>query len=456
MEQLKALLGSESVLGPEQLTLRDPGIDPENLNGPAGVAPQTSSEISALLRWCNKSGVPVIPQGGRTGLSGAASASGKEILLFSHRIPKDIQIDAASSVAEVSASVTLSELETAANAEGLSVGIDLAARDSATLGGMVSTNAGGQEAFRNGTMRQRVLGLQAVLPDGSILNDLARVQKNNEGYDIKQLLIGAEGSLGFITRLTLSLVAKPPETQTFLLACKDAAAALKVLERLSLTEGLTVLRAEAMWRDFAFENARGNDLSHLVNFADSDIYIIFDVHTPDDSAEGVVFEAIEDQLESGLILDLIAAQSLGQAKDIWHLREDTFSIQNAFPHGLWFDVAVPRARLDEYIETVETRVAAIDQSLRVFAIAHLADGNVHYTIADPNPISPTRAQEIKDAVLDGVKEFGGSFSAEHGIGVEKKGALLKYSDPTKLALMRNIKTLLDPNNICNPGKIFAP
>ena len=454
LEELTALLGPNSVAGPKELSLRDRGIDPCNLNATAAVSPETIEQVSTLFRWCNATGTAVIPQGGRTGLAGAASASGTEVLLQSHRLPKEIQISRSDRVAEVSASVTLADLEAEANAVDLSVGIDLAARDSATLGGMISTNAGGQEAFRNGTMRQRVLGLQAVLSDGSVLNDLSRVQKNNEGYDVKQLLIGAEGTLGFITRVTLLLVPKPPEAQTFFLACPDAAAALKVLERLSRTKGLTVLRAEALWREFALENARGNDLSHLVNFADGGVYVVFDLHALDGNAEDLVFAAIEDQLETGLILDLIAAQNLSQSKEIWHLREDTFSIQDAFPHGIWFDVSVPRSQLDAYITRVENRIANLNDALKVFAIAHLADGNVHYTIASPTSIGPAQEKAIKSAVLDGLKDFGGSFSAEHGIGTEKQGALLKYSDTTKLTLMKQIKHLLDPNNICNPGKVL--
>ncbi|MCP5072204.1 MAG: FAD-binding oxidoreductase [Rhodobacteraceae bacterium] len=451
---LAALLGEKTVVPKEKLALLDPGIDRANFNAALAVAPTEISQIQALLTYCNQTNTPLIPQGGRTGLAQAASGTGCEILLFTDALPTTIIIDPISQVAEVSASATLAALESAANVHGLSAGIDLAARDSATLGGMASTNAGGMEAFRCGTMRQRVLGLEAVLPDSSVLSDLAHVRKCNEGYDLKQLLIGAEGTLGVITALILQLVPQPPDATPFLTAFPDARAALEVLHRLTDTPNLTVLRAEVMWRDFARENAALHNLKSLTN-ANAQVFVIFEVHDSTTDPTDSFFATAEPFLDSGQIIDVIAAQNQQQADDIWLLREDTMSLGRSYPHALWFDISVPLAHLDSYADRVAQRLRALDPTLINFALGHLGDGNLHYSIASPGPIGIGLAAAIEETVLDGLKPVGGSFSAEHGVGLEKRSALERYGDPGKLALMRQIKSLLDPNNICNPGKVIV-
>nr|WP_323780083.1 FAD-binding oxidoreductase [Amylibacter sp.] len=451
--ELTAALSADTLLSEEQFAVLDPVVTPENTHGLLAVAPRSLEDIVGLFQVCRATGTALIPQGGRTGLAGAATGTGAEILCLGHKMPRHIVIDPVSRTAEVSANTTLADLEQAARAKGLTAGIDIAARDSATIGGMISTNAGGMEAFRNGTMRQRVLGLQAVLPDGTILNDLAHVRKCNEGYDVKQLLIGGEGTLGIITAATLQLLPEPPVADTFLLALPDAAAALVVMQALQSNPQLQLLRAEAMWRDFAQENAKHQVQNPLQTLPDAALYVIYEVHCPNGPSEDMVFATLEQQFETGLILDAIAAQTGQQANDIWALREDTLTLFKFFPHAEWFDISIPLAHLDSHVKRVETRVAALDPALRIHVLGHLGDGNLHYTVCHPEPLTPALVKGIKLAVLDGLKEIGGSFSAEHGIGIEKRAALNQYGDAGKLAIMRAIKQALDPENICNPGKV---
>ena len=447
-------LSPGAILTEAQFAALDPVVAPENTHGLLAVAPQSLDDIVALFKVCVATGTALVPQGGRTGLAGAATGTGAEILCLGHKMPRTIVIDPVSRTAEVSANTTLADLEQAARAHGLTAGIDIAARDSATIGGMISTNAGGMEAFRNGTMRQRVLGLQAVLPDGSILNDLAHVRKCNEGYDVKQLLIGGEGTLGIITAATLQLLPEPPPADTFLLALPDAAAALVVFQALQANPHIQLLRAEAMWRGFAQENAKHQAQNPLLTLPDAPLYVIYELHCPNGPSEDIVFNTLEQQFESGLILDAIAAQTGQQASDIWALREDTLTLVKFFPHAEWFDISIPLAHLDSHVKRVETRVAALDPDLRIHVLGHLGDGNLHYTVCHPEPLTPALVQGIKPAVLDGLKEIGGSFSAEHGIGIEKRTALHRYGDQGKLAMMRAVKQALDPANICNPGKVL--
>lgn len=454
MAELAAALGDDALLTEAQMAALDPVVAPQNTNGLLAVTPRSLDDIVALFQVCRATGTALVPQGGRTGLAGAATGTGHEILCLGHKMPRQIVIDPVSRTAEVSANTTLADLEQAARAHGLTAGIDIAARDSATIGGMISTNAGGMEAFRNGTMRQRVLGLQAVLPDGTVLNDLAHVRKCNEGYDVKQLLIGGEGTLGIITVATLQLLPAPPPADTFLLALPDAAAALNVMQALQANPQIQLLRAEAMWRGFAQENAKHQAQNPLQTLPDAPLYVIYEVHCPNGPSEDIVFATLEHQFETGVILDAIAAQNGQQAGDIWALREDTLTLGRVFPDAQWFDISIPLVHLDSHVKQVETRIAALDPGLLIHVLGHLGDGNLHYSIAHTAPMTAALVKGIKPAVLDGLKDIGGSFSAEHGIGIEKRAALYRYGDAGKLAMMRAVKLALDPANICNPGKVL--
>jgi FAD/FMN-containing dehydrogenase len=369
---------------------------------------------------------------------------------MTHAMAEIITIDPVSQTALVEAGCTLQALEEAVRLYGLTCGVDLGARGTATIGGMIATNAGGQEAFRFGPMRQRVLGLEVVLPDGRILSDLTRVIKANGGYDIKQLFIGSEGTLGVVTRACLRLASCEllPGT-TALVALKDIASGIRLFRRLEAPAPGRLLRAELMSANHANLTALDHGATDLAKFSEQSDCAIFEFTDPD-----ILEGELELALEEGLISDALVCKNQRERAAVWKIRED-WAVDRAFPDGLWFDISVPLANLETYLNGLRSRLSAYDPALQLFYIGHLGDGNVHVTINATSPIS-RRYKEVSTLVYADLTELGGFFSAEHGIGLEKREALADQSDPVKLALMHDIKRLLDPLGIMNPGKVLQP
>jgi len=456
MANLTNMVGPDGIRDADAIANIDPGFHPDNLRAAIGVAAKSTDEISCILAYCNENRINVVPHGGRTGLTGAAVSAPENLILFSDRLTKIVELDPDSATATVETGLTLEALEDAARDHGLSAGIDLGARGSATIGGMISTNAGGMEAFRNGTMRNRLLGLEAVLPDGSILNDLSRVTKCNEGYDLKQLFCGAEGTLGFVSRAVLRLVPAPGPVTTLLTANPNAAAALSVLRQIQRAKAFDLVHAEIMWSGYANRVAGTIGLEKVLSFCKADVYTLFEL-TPRFGAgdeEDMLAELLADSLEAGLVEDVVVAKNLQEQKDIWRIREESFVISQTLPHGLWYDVSVPLSHLDEYTASVTKRLATLDPALQICAMGHLGDGNLHYTIGTGEPLGPDMSDAITEAVYEDLKPIGGSFSAEHGIGLEKRGSLQKHICPQKLRMMRAVKAAFDPFGIMNPGKVL--
>jgi FAD/FMN-containing dehydrogenase len=454
-EHLVELCGPRGVRRGEEVRALDPGFHKDNLAAELAVFPETTEAVAAVVALCRKEGVAIVPQGGRTGIAGGAATAPDAVILSLSRMQRIVALDPLARTALVEAGVTLGALQQAAAAHGLSPGIDIGARDTATIGGMISTNAGGSEAFRHGTMRQRVVGLEAVLPDGTVLGDLTRVAKANEGYDVKQLLIGAEGTLGIITRAVLRLSDSPSARVSALAACASAAAAVAALDRLERRPGFALIAAEAMWRDHLVVTAKANGLDALATFAETPLYILFEAGGDDEETVRPPFEkSLADAVEAGEIVDVLIAATLAQRAEMWRVRED-WAVDRAFPGGLWFDISVPIGALDATVDSTTRRVQAHDPRYRVFIIGHLADGNLHVTVNASSPIT-SAYDEVAPLIYAGLKEIGGSFSAEHGIGLEKRSALARYADPGKLRLIREIKRLLDPAGLMNPGKVLGP
>lgn len=449
---LAGMFGQDAVWSGERLVSLDPGFHADNLAAGVLVSPGSTAEVATLVEFCRDRGVSIVPQGGRTGLAGAAASRQGQVLLSTQRLNRIESIDAQSGVAIVGAGVRLAELDDAARTHGLSAGIDLAARDSATLGGMASTNAGGMEAFRNGIMRHRILGLEAVMADGTVLSDLKLVRKANEGYDIKQLLIGAEGTLGIITKLSLLLEPLRAQDRTWLLACADASAAQSVVSDVRSAPRLSLLRAEAMWPDYYAVTARQLQLDRLAGFGPAGLYLILETEGEDEEGlEDLLGRAIGD----GRLSDALLAKNDSERRDMWLVREDSWAVMRQYAHGVSYDISVPGGQLDTYMRGLEGRISRIDPDLRMFAISHLVDGNVHLYIAADRPF-PESAAEVSRAVFDGLVAMGGSMSAEHGIGIEKMSALEEHGDRGRRVLATRIKQALDPQNIMNPGKVYPP
>lgn len=449
---LKQIVGPAGVQDASDLAGRDSGIDPANLDAGLAVAPKSTQEIAQVLALCHEHGVAVVPHGGLTGLAGAAATAPGQLIISTGRLNREIDIDSMGGTALVDAGMTLEAVNDAANPFGLSAGIDIGSRGTCTIGGMMATNAGGGEAFRNGVMRHRVLGLEAVTATGTVISDLKRVAKANEGLDVKQLFVGSEGTLGIITRAVLKLEASNSDFSTTLVGCQSAAQASAVLSALRTSPDCELCKAEIMWHNYATVSAADLGLSSVLSFTNCPVYVIFEV-TLLPSADGDFAGVLTTAMNKAGVEDAIIAQSERERADMWRIREDSWTIQRQHPHGLWFDVSVPQARMDDYLTDVYARMKQVDPALLVFVMGHLGDGNLHFTITKGMPLDDAYPA-ISNAVYEGLSEMGGSFSAEHGIGTEKKSALATRCDAGKLQVMAAIKQALDPKGIMNPGKVF--
>ena len=447
------LVGRDAARSADELAALDPGVDPHNFGAALMLRPASTAEVARILAYCNAACVGVVPQGGRTGLAGGAVAHAGEIILSLDRLNRIERFDPVSRTALVGAGVTLAALARLAAGHGLAPGIDFAARDSATIGGMISTNAGGLAAFRHGTMRERVLGLEVVLADGTVLDELAAVRKRNEGLAVQQLFIGAEGTLGVITRACLALVPLDGPAAAALVAVRDLEAAVALCDALLKSPALLLAAIEIMSASHAAATSRALGIRDFDSLLAAPYVLLVEAAAPTAAeAEAALVASLSAATERGLVADAVLAQSEAQRQAMWRVRED-WAIDRERPGGLWYDVSVPLARLPDYLDAFVARVAAHDPALAVHVCGHLGDGNVHLTVNATHPISE-RYEEIAVLVTEGLAALAGSFSAEHGIGLEKKATFKRLASAAKLALVRRVKAALDPRGIMNPGKVL--
>ncbi|PSH63266.1 FAD-binding oxidoreductase [Phyllobacterium sophorae] len=454
LADLREIVGASGLKTGDALSVLDPGADQHNLDAGVMVVPQNTAQVASILRFCNEHRIAVVPHGGRTGLAGGAVSAIGEIILSLSALNRIESLTASAGTAIVESGVTLQALQEAAARVNLSTGIDIASRGSATIGGMISTNAGGMDAFRHGVMRQRVLGLEVVLPDGSIMSDMAQVTKSNEGYDLKQLFVGAEGTLGVVTRAVIRLAPGDEFTATALVACPSATDAVALFQTLQRNRSLNLLRAEFMAREYFALASSNLGPASLAAFTRAPAYIIIESDATDQQiAQTALEEALAAAIDAGLVLDAILAQSEKERNEIWNIREDSNVVTRVCPHGYWFDISIPLQHLESWLTQFNNGIAALGSDIKGFAFGHLGDGNLHIGVAGETA-KPDK-DKIKSIVYANIRETGGSFSAEHGIGLEKKPELHALIDPVKLRLMQSIKQMIDPNGIMNPGKIIG-
>lgn len=419
------------------------------------VRPASTAEVSEVVKLCQLHGASIVPQGGHTGLVGGCQSQPGQVVLSTSRMTRIEAINPAERVAVVEAGVTLEALQTAALAYGLEPGIDLAARGSATIGGMVSTNAGGIMAFRHGVMRHRVLGLEAVLADGSVYSDMTRVIKNTAGYDLKHLFIGAEGTLGIVTRVVLRLEPVPAASVTLLLGLETIDQALEAITT-ALHSGNSHLRAaEGLWQSYIQLTAEAQGWADRDLPLDKPIYLLL-------MLGGADHAVLNDEAERifGLLTDKfpmttgILAGSKRQEQDLWRLREDTDQLYRAHPAAPSYDVSVPLSEIGTYVASIQVRLANMDGGIVPYIFGHLADGNLHIVLDRKGPLPAPVSRAVEDALYADLAAIGGSFSAEHGVGEKRVSSLVNTADPAKLQLMRHLKTALDPTGLFNPGKVL--
>jgi FAD/FMN-containing dehydrogenase len=449
ISQLKTLL-KDDLLDASTLAERDCGIHPNNLKADWLARPNNTAQLQALVRLCYEHKIPMVPQGGRTGLSGGATSSVGQLIVSLERMNHILEINPLSRTAIVEAGVTLEALDQALAPHNLCLGLDLGARGSATLGGLVATNAGGNEAFRNGTMRERTLGLEVVLANGDCLSELKKVRKSNEGFNLERQFIGSEGCLGIITAVSVECCELPKFRHTALVGCANFR---KALNCLSDIRSKTALIAAEVLCDGQARLAL-EDLTNGKTLAPrGEVLLLIEVSgASSEDAQLSLESALEPLLEQEIISDAWIAQNEQERALYWRIRED-WAVDRRFPGGLWYDVSIPLEHIQNYIDGLKTQLKQIDSQLKLFIVGHLADGNLHLTVNTNEPIHE-RYEEISIIVSSGLKACGGSFSAEHGIGLEKKKTLARESSPIKLDFMRRLKSFWDPHHLLNPGKII--
>ena len=424
--------------------------------------PGSTEEVVAVVRMLAAAGVPMVPQGGNTGLCGGATAdgSGRAVVIQLGRLQRVRAIDATNNTITVEAGCTLRQVQDAAAEADRLFPLSLAAEGSCEIGGNLSTNAGGVHVLRYGNTRELTLGLEVVLPDGRLWDGLRGLRKDNTGYDLKHLFLGAEGTLGIITAAVLKLFPRPKASAVAWLAVDSVAAAVDLLSRMRSRFGERITAFELIGRS-ALELVLKNiprTRPPLLGTSPWNLLIEAGESLPDVDVAAALEAALAEEMESGRVADAAVARSLAQAQDFWRLRENISEAQKVEGVSIKHDIAVPVSRIPEFIARADTDLALAFPGVRIVAFGHVGDGNLHYNLSQPEAganaefiaLTP-RANRI---VHDIVASLGGSISAEHGLGQLKRGEILRYKSEVEMNLMRAVKRALDPHNVMNPGKVL--
>jgi FAD/FMN-containing dehydrogenase len=463
--EAKALLGKSGVITdaaemPRYVTsMRNRTVHPASLV----VLPRSTQDVAGIVRLCQKHRVALIPQGGNTGLvdGGLPMPQGGEIIVNLSRMNAIRAIDPVGLIAIVEAGVILQQLRETVAAEGLMFPLSIASEGSAEIGGLISTNAGGLSALRYGCMRNQVLGVEAVLPNGEIISGLKSLVKDNTGYHLASYFIGAEGTLGIVTAATLRLQPAMRQKVTAIVAVADIPSALKMLgqfqhggiEHLSAFEFMSLAALQLVMKNIPGARFPGDT-------TDAPYYLLIEL-SASSNIVGLqeLFESIlAPALENGAALDAVMAGNETQARQFWYVREHISEALRSEKQRLHFDISLPIKSLADFLDHASAAIMAEFPSMILMPFGHIGDGNVHYNMHLSSLVSTetfaTVKQRVQEIVFGAVDRWQGSISAEHGVGVERKEILTKVKSPVELDAMRAIKRALDPNNLMNPGKIF--
>jgi FAD/FMN-containing dehydrogenase len=420
------------------------------------VRPGSAGEVAALVKACVTAGVPIVPQGGNTSLCGAATPddTGGAVIVALGRMNRVIAVDAQNDTISVEAGCTLAAVQAAARAAGRFFPLSLAAEGSCQIGGNLSTNAGGVQVLRYGNTRDLTLGLQVVLPDGELWDGLRGLRKDNTGYDLKHLFIGAEGTLGIITAAVLKLFPLPQRQTTAWLNVASPAAAVDLLNRAKFAFAAQLTAFELV-SEPALALVLKNIPAASRPTGPGTWYVLAEFSDADPAAVETWLAA---RIEAGEADDGVVATSDAQAQKLWALRENISEAQKIEGLSIKHDISVPVSRIPEFLAGADAALGAAFPGIRVVAFGHVGDGNLHYNLSKPdaqdNVAFIDSQPEVNRIVHDTVDALGGSISAEHGIGQLKREELLRYKNPVEIALMRSLKQALDPRGLMNPGKIL--
>jgi FAD/FMN-containing dehydrogenase len=429
------------------------------------VRPGSTAEVARVLAFTHANDIPVVPIGGNTGLTGATMTSG-EVMVSLERLNRIRAIRPAARIAIAEAGVVLSSLHQAVEPHGLVFPLFFGARGSCMLGGNLATNAGGSNVLRYGNTRALTLGLEVVLPDGQVMDLMSELHKDNSGYDLKDLFIGAEGTLGIITAAVVKLFPKPLAYATAMVAVPELGAALALLNRLQQASGGAVEAFEYMPAGYLRHLARvrpdlpqplpgGHPVTLLVEIgatAPRDALPAADGSLPVTALLTGTLEALAGE---GLVADAIVAASEAQRRGLWALREAAAEVAATFRPKIDNDICVPLDRVADFLSRAGAAVGALDPGAEFFVVGHLGDGNLHFTVV-PQGRDPALPDRVRETVEEIVVDLGGSFSAEHGIGLAKLTSMARRKDRVALSVMRAVKSALDPKGLMNPGKLLPP
>jgi FAD/FMN-containing dehydrogenase len=420
------------------------------------VRPANTAEVAAVVKVCVESGAPVVPQGGNTSLCGAATPddAGRAVVISLSRLNRIIAVDQHNSTISVEAGCTLAAVQAAAREAGRLFPLALASEGSCQIGGNLSTNAGGVQVLRYGNMRELTLGLEVVLPNGDVWNGMRGLRKDNTGYDLKQLFIGAEGTLGIITGAVLKLFPLPKSQVTCWLNVASPAAAVDLLN-----SAKDAFDAQLTAFELLSETALGLVLKHIPDTvrpsANSPWYVLAEFSDADPAA---VERWLAERLAAAELSDGVMAQSESQAKKLWSLRERISEAQKIEGVSIKHDVSVPVSRLPDFLSMADAALEKAFPGVRVVTFGHVGDGNLHYNLSKAdtrdNADFIAAQPEVNRLVHDTVHALNGSISAEHGIGQLKREEILRYKSPVEMAMMRSLKQALNPRGLMNPGKVL--
>ncbi|ACL60153.1 FAD-binding oxidoreductase [Methylobacterium nodulans] len=422
----------------------------------AVVRPANTEEVALTVRACAQAGVPLVAQGGNTGLVGGGVPAGGIVLSLA-RLDRVRSLDPVNATMTVEAGCILATVQEAAETAGLLFPLSLASEGSCRIGGNLATNAGGTAVLAYGNARDLVLGLEVVLADGRIWNGLKALRKDNAGYDLKQLFVGSEGTLGIITAAVLKLHPRPASTATAFVGLASAGAALALLTRLRSRAGGRLTAFEYMPR-FGLEIVLRHAEGVVRPFAgDHAAYALVEISSEGPEAEALLEDLLGEALQDELAEDAVVARSTAQSKALWRLRESLSEVQRREGASIKHDVAVAVSRVPEFLERASAACEAALPGVRVCAFGHLGDGNIHFNLTQPIGMEAAAFLDLwprfNRIVHDIVHAMDGSIAAEHGVGLIKRDELLRYKDPVALDLMRRLKAALDPDGILNPGKV---
>jgi FAD/FMN-containing dehydrogenase len=455
IERIQAIVGPSGVLTGEDVSSRSDSWPPAGgCKAKAIIRPGNTAEVAAVLRLCHEHEQPVVTHGGLTGLVGGAKAGPQEIVLSLERMRNMEPIDTANRTVVVDAGVPLQRIHEAAEEVGLLFPLDLGARGSATIGGNISTNAGGNSVIRYGMTREQVLGIEAVLADGTVISAMKDVIKNNTGYDLKQLFVGSEGTLGVVTRAVLRLRPLPRSQNTALVAVEDFDRVAAFLQSMDTALGGTLSAFEVMWDDFYHVVVGSGDKHGQPLKPDHAFYVLVESTGGNEEGDSAQFEAaLEEAFEQGLLADAVIAQSKQQRADLWAIRDDIEGLVTKLYPPMAFDISLRIPLLEEYVQEVRSGLTALWPAARMVTFGHLGDGNIHLVISIGS-LAANDVERVEKIVYEALGRRGGVISAEHGIGLEKRDYLGHSRSPEEIALMKTLKNAIDPNNILNPGKII--